>query len=569
MSRDPSADAPPTLDAEALKEAYPFTRLTVREQRCADDDEDLLFLFLSENEVFLKLTRHCNNHCRFCCDTVFWNGSNMSLDRVRAKITEGAQRGYQRLFLSGGEPTIHPDYVEIVGHGKAEGYLSIITITNGRMFFYPEFAAAAVAAGLTGVVVACNSHEEQTHDSLVSVKGAYRQTRWGIANLKRLGCPFNLSAVVNRQNVEQLPEMVRSFHRWGAGAVTFMQLIPNDRDWARSRNTIYYELGEGREPVRAALRVAQELDFAVELKKFPDPFFEDFEEQIQEPLNWALEVAEIDWRRPERFAPYRDGEPVQCHGERCDFCAYRPFCAYLMRHQALRREGGFDGFELGPGELKEPLASSVAQALDRQPETPVRLCEADVAAVEPWLSTFGERGLSVQLEQLDGIEGLPEEVAVVVTDDTQLERVWELPHDVEVWLNVLTADWLLCHVDWVRDKGAGLTLTPQYFLRLETARRGQVELPEVLRRLPLDEVRLRAVPPCLSGREDTGRLPHVVTGELLARVEDVPAHARHYYWQRYLTKSQRCEGCRVRDRCDGAHINYVRQFGYRALRPQG
>ena len=45
----------------------------------------------------------------------------------------------------------------------------IITITNGRMFYYPEFAAQAVAAGLSTAVVSVNSHDARTHDSLVSV----------------------------------------------------------------------------------------------------------------------------------------------------------------------------------------------------------------------------------------------------------------------------------------------------------------------------------------------------------------------------------------------------------------
>lgn len=567
MSRDrrrPRSAAPAKQLADLL-ETFPTSELTVRDQRCADDDEDLLFLFLSEREVFLKLTRHCNNQCRFCCDTVFWNGSNMAPDRVRAKIAEGAKRGLRSLFLSGGEPTIHPQFVEFLRYGAELGFTDIITITNGRMFYYPEFVAQCVEAGLTLAVVSLNSHDEKTHDSLVSVKGAFGQVRRGLANLRRAGCPYNMSAVVNRQNLDQLPQMVRAFHKWGAGAVTFMQLIPNDRDWARSRRTIYYELAGGRRPVRAALETARDLGLPLELKKFPDPFLEDFEEQIPEPLSWALEVSEIDWRRPERFAPYRDGDPVRCHGERCGYCAYSSFCAYLMEHQARRLEGRFDGFEVtvDPASKGETLT----QGLDRQPDAPLRIIAPDLASAEPWLEAHAQRPLVVQLARLEDAATLPVEVTIRVCDDGQLEAVRDAPQPVEVVLNVLTAGWLAEHPDWVRNKAAGLTLVPQYFLRLETARRGQVELPRTLEALPLEAARLRAMPPCLSGREDSGTLPHVVTPPLLATPEDIPAHARHYYWQRYLTKSHRCDGCRVNARCDGAHINYVRQFGYRALQP--
>jgi len=559
--------SPPPRDWRSLAEAYPESGLTLPSDPCADEDEDLLFLFLSEREVFLKLTRHCNNRCRFCCDTVFWNGSNMDLDRVREKIAEGAQKGYQRLFLSGGEPTIHPDFLEIIRYGQSLGYVEIITITNGRRFYYPEFSRQAVEAGLTAVVVSVNSHDARTHDALVSVKGAFRQARRGIQNLRRLGCPVNLSAVVNQQNVHQLPDMVRAYKKWGAGAATFMQLIPNDRDWARSRQVIYYELETGRGPVRQALAVARDIGLAVEFKKFPDAFFEDYEEQIQEPLGWALEVAEIAWRRPERYAPFRRGDAIQCHGARCEHCAYNNFCAYLMRHQSLRREGAFDGFLLDTQRTPVPAAGPLCDALARQAAAAVHLSAPDVSALQPWLEACADRPMSVRLESVTGAGDLPGEITLVAQDDAQLDQLRDLPHALEVLLNTLTAPWLLRHSDWVAAKGSRLTLVPQLFLRLETARQGQVALPPLLEALPLEAAQLRAIPPCFTGREDSGRLPHRVPGELLTPEEDIPAHARHYYWQHYFTRSARCNGCRLRAQCDGIHINYVRQFGYRTLNP--
>jgi MoaA/NifB/PqqE/SkfB family radical SAM enzyme len=154
-------------------ERYPQSPLKVLQERSPEEDEDLLFLFLTEDQVFLKLTRTCNNICSFCCDTVFWNGTHMDSERVRAKIREGAESGLKRLFLSGGEPTIHPDFIKFVKFGKDLGYEQIVTITNGRMFFYEEFARKSIRAGLSEVIFSLNSHDAKTHDALVGVKGAY------------------------------------------------------------------------------------------------------------------------------------------------------------------------------------------------------------------------------------------------------------------------------------------------------------------------------------------------------------------------------------------------------------
>jgi MoaA/NifB/PqqE/SkfB family radical SAM enzyme len=551
-------------------ERFAQSPLRVLQNRDPDSDDDLLFLFLTEDAVFLKLTRTCNNICSFCCDTVFWNGTHMDVEKVRARMREGAEKGLRRLFLSGGEPTIHPSYIDIVAYGKTLGFSRISTITNGRMFFYPQFATRAVRAGLNEVIFSLNSHDERTHDALVGVKGAYAQCVAGVHNVRRLGCPFVMNVVVTARNVAQLPDMVRVFHSFGARSATFQQLIPTDRDWERSRNSIYYPTESGREPVRAALVVARDLGFPVEFKKFPEDFFEGFEAQIAEPQSWAMELAEIDWRRPDRHAPYKAGGAVKCWGERCSYCAYRPFCSHLMSHQQTRREHRFDGFEVtahdDQGEAAG-LTASMRAAMEHQPAAPVRVIARDVSSARSLLESFEGRPRSVRLESLEQLSSLPVAVVVVATTAAQLEAAAQLANSLEVELNVDTLAWLRAHTEWVRAKGEGLTLYPQLFLRLENARRGQVDLKTALASLPIERARLVNVPACLSGRPTSSGPEYFATAELLREVEDVPAHARHHFFPGYMTKSTRCGGCSVGDRCAGVHINYVRQFGYAALEP--
>ncbi|MCC6523377.1 MAG: radical SAM protein, partial [Polyangiaceae bacterium] len=540
-------------------ERFPASPLPVLAERSAEEDEDLLFLFLVEDQVFLKLTRTCNNNCSFCCDTVFWNGTSMDPERVRAKMREGRERGLTRVFFSGGEPTIHPDFLRFVKYARELGYEHVVAITNGRMFFYEEFAHKSVRAGLTEIVFSLNSHVARTHDALVGVKGAFDQVVQGIEHVRRLGCPFTMNVVVTLKNYTELPDMVRAFHALGARGTTFLQLVPNDRDWERSRHTIYYPTELGRPYVRAALETARELGLRVELKKFPETFLEGFEEHIHDPLAWALELGEIDWRRPARHASYKAGGAVQCWGERCGYCAYRPFCTHLMEHQARRREARFDAFELPAGELPE----GVAEALARQPTAPVRVRAPDATRARARLAELAPRERSVELERLDHLEELPADVAVVVRSAAELEAASGLPNALEVELNQDSVAWLRAHPDWVRARGAGLTVFAATFLRLETARREQVDLAAVFRELPLGAARVRGVPPCLSGRDEVAPGVRHATVELLRPVEDVVAHAQEFYWRRFQTKSERCRECRHDAACEGVHVNYVRQFGYR------
>jgi hypothetical protein len=196
-----------------------------------------------------------------------------------------------------------------------------------------------------------------------------------------------------------------------------------------------------------------------------------------------------------------------------------------MDHQATRKEARFDGFELDAS--KAEVDAPMVEAMDRQPDAPVRVVASGAAAAGALLSSFAGRPRAVRLESLEGAASVPSDVALVVATAAQLDAAATLANVIEVELNVDTLAWLRAHPQWVRDKGELLTLFPQVFLRLENARREQVDLRAALASLPIERARLVNVPACLSGRAEPNPPEYFATEELVRAVEDVPAHARH------------------------------------------
>ena len=89
---------------------------------------------------WVRLTRTCNSRCRFCLDAEFQNGEMRDDGAVRRDIQEGLNQGAEAVILSGGEPTVHPEFLSLVAFAAGQGYRWIQVVTNGRMFAYPEFA---------------------------------------------------------------------------------------------------------------------------------------------------------------------------------------------------------------------------------------------------------------------------------------------------------------------------------------------------------------------------------------------------------------------------------------------
>ncbi len=143
--------------------------------------------FIKKNAIFEKrkwvgITAMCNNKCIFCLDGDIKNKFHKSLSQIKQEFDSGLAEGCTRLVLSGGDPTVHPNFIEIIKLGRESGYKKIQIITNGRMFSYPIFLKKAIKAGLNEITFSIHGHNPEIHDSLTSVKGSFEQTVKGIKN---------------------------------------------------------------------------------------------------------------------------------------------------------------------------------------------------------------------------------------------------------------------------------------------------------------------------------------------------------------------------------------------------
>src|SRR3989338_5481200 len=94
-------------------------------------------------KYWIRLTRLCNNNCIFCLDKESQNGTYVPWKVINNQLKQGRRQWFKKLILSGGEPTLHPDYLKIVKISRDIGYDGIQTITNGRLFVYKDFLEQA------------------------------------------------------------------------------------------------------------------------------------------------------------------------------------------------------------------------------------------------------------------------------------------------------------------------------------------------------------------------------------------------------------------------------------------
>jgi molybdenum cofactor biosynthesis enzyme MoaA len=568
-----------------------------------------------EKRNWVRLTFDCNDHCVFCLDSDTHTGDMRDREDVKRQIVEGRRAGATRLILSGGEPTIHPSYVDFVRLGRQAGYSKIQTVTNGRMFSYGDFLERCLDAGLSEITFSIHGPNAKVHDALVGTKGAFEQEMTGLrsALAHRSASPdglpiVNIDIVVNRGNVRVLPEMLGLFYGMGVKEFDLLQVVPFGRAFTDGRDTLFYDLAEMRPYLQEALAYSKRPDVHIWMNRFPPQHLEGYEHLIQDPYKLNDEVR----GRQEEYARLLDeGVWLSCREPaRCRYCYLERLCDTLegvigtvddKRFDVVRVDAAWEARQPrafggdpasarrskeGPPQRAPENGKRVLPVFEakRSPLSLESLVEASTAETllvyAPDIEQAAEvvarfpKLARVELE-LDDYAGLDAARAGALRGRTlvragartasqaQALLAVEAAFEVTVDLTKDTAPWLLS----LPSISPRVALRQPNYERLTEASANDVDLRDFFARFP-HVVPVENVPACILGRAP--REPRRVLDTAMMTPEgrlEIFRYTRRYILEGYRTKSLRCATCAHFDDCAGMHINYVRAHGYGVMEP--
>lgn len=157
----------------------------------------------------IELTRKCNLKCMFCYSASGTGLCNeLTLSQILQIIDEANNLGVKTITLTGGEPTIHPHFLEIVEYIRSRNIIVQI-FTNGTMI--TNELATKFMENHIFPCVSIESIRPEIHDELVGVSGTYKKMFNGISNLINAGytkeLPLTINAVITKINYPYLEEL--------------------------------------------------------------------------------------------------------------------------------------------------------------------------------------------------------------------------------------------------------------------------------------------------------------------------------------------------------------------------
>lgn len=177
-----------------------------------------------------NVTARCGLSCPHCYIDASGEGrpGELTTREGLALIDEIATLNPQAmLVLSGGEPLLRPDILDLARHAAGRG-LTVVVGTSG-VLLDRGIVRKLRACGVAGVGVSLDSARPEEHDGFRGVPGAWRRTVDGLVACREEGLPFQVQTTVTVANYREIIDIMDLASGLGARVFNLFFLVCTGR----------------------------------------------------------------------------------------------------------------------------------------------------------------------------------------------------------------------------------------------------------------------------------------------------------------------------------------------------
>ncbi|MCD6345270.1 MAG: radical SAM protein, partial [Anaerolineae bacterium] len=176
--------------------------------------------------AYIELTSQCNNHCPGCGNVFAGNrdSSPLPVDQWH-RILHKLRPHLLHLCLTGGEPTLYPEFEEILGL-ICQLDIPFSLFTNAR-WHNPERVTRLLrnSPGLVEIFVSLHGPDSKSHDAFTGVVGSFQETCENIRRAVTAALSVSTNTIITRLNFNRVDEVLQLGQDLGASSITFSRYI--------------------------------------------------------------------------------------------------------------------------------------------------------------------------------------------------------------------------------------------------------------------------------------------------------------------------------------------------------
>lgn len=163
-----------------------------------------------------QLTFKCNSKCIMCsaADFTHREDETMSLDEMKNVWRQAQAMGASMVTLTGGEPTLRPDILEIIR--MLSPNRTLISLTSNSLGLTDQFLLKLKQAGLHSLGISLDGITAEENDAIRGVPGHFEKAVSATKYAVSIGINVTISHTINSENIVTMDEFRKFAEGLGA-----------------------------------------------------------------------------------------------------------------------------------------------------------------------------------------------------------------------------------------------------------------------------------------------------------------------------------------------------------------
>jgi MoaA/NifB/PqqE/SkfB family radical SAM enzyme len=152
-------------------------------------------------KVVFELLTYCNLGCRYC---LYRNKKHVKaplpINEVYGLIDKFQVDNIDRLVLTGGEPTLHPDFIDISSYAMLK--IPRVSVCTNGVILSESLEEKIINLNFSSYTVSVDSHIGEIHDKIRGANGSFEQVVCFLEKLRQRSRNISIHITLNGDNID-------------------------------------------------------------------------------------------------------------------------------------------------------------------------------------------------------------------------------------------------------------------------------------------------------------------------------------------------------------------------------
>ncbi len=200
-------------------------------------------------DVSIEIIKKCPNKCIYCSTSSDMDSKTfLTYEKIKEIVDDLGKMGIERICLSGGEPFLHLNIIDIVEYICAKKirvdiYSSGIVYNENqqRSSLSKDLLKQLHKFGLKRIMFNMQALDEDVYDEIMNMKGNFKLLLQSMKNTQEIGIETEIHFVPMKINYKQINKMIQFVEKEKVSQISFLRMIAHGRAKDNERKLLLSE----------------------------------------------------------------------------------------------------------------------------------------------------------------------------------------------------------------------------------------------------------------------------------------------------------------------------------------